>query len=279
MKDSTIDKEAQKKVNERYLLERYEEEENNVQSHNDFINSLGEEEIHNIENAMDALEIKDEETSDSKEDKTELMDQGDCEHDWIKGRGDYNIKCAFCIYYPSQDNRFTCSVCLKQACASCLKNTNQKWRQEIEIIKEDKILVSRVRNLENRINILESELEYLRNKIEFNNKIEGNVSSNAELKDQTIIDRNNDKALQLKDTIINFGSKYIVRLPFKEIVGIRIPIKVKLTPTITYKILALVDIGCTKNIIHDEYYAGCLEIVHTIDQDKAEISTDMSGIS
>uniref|UniRef100_K4A1T1 Reverse transcriptase/retrotransposon-derived protein RNase H-like domain-containing protein n=1 Tax=Setaria italica TaxID=4555 RepID=K4A1T1_SETIT len=155
MKDSTIDKEAQKKLNERYLLESYEEEENNVQSHNDFINSLGEEEIHNIENAMDALEIKDEETSDSKEARTELMDQGDCEHDWIRGR---------------------------------------------------------------------------------------------------------------------------VRLPFKEIVGIRIPVKVKLTPTITYKILALVETGCTKNIIHNKYFARCPEIVHTIDQDKAEISTDMSGI-
>jgi hypothetical protein len=40
----------------------------------------------------------------------------------------------------------------------------------------------------------------------------------------------------------------------------------------------LVDTGCTKNIIHDKYFARCLEIVHTIDQDKAKISTDMSGI-
>jgi hypothetical protein len=40
----------------------------------------------------------------------------------------------------------------------------------------------------------------------------------------------------------------------------------------------LVDIGCTKNIIHDKYFARCPEIVHTIDQDQAEISTDMSGI-
>uniref|UniRef100_K3ZC42 Retropepsins domain-containing protein n=1 Tax=Setaria italica TaxID=4555 RepID=K3ZC42_SETIT len=262
-----------------YLLESYEEKEkNNAQSYKDFINSLDNDEIHNLENATDALEIKNKKTSNSKDARIKLIDQGgDCEHDWIKGRGDYNIKCAFCIYYPSQDNRFTCSICLKQACASCLKNTNQKWRQEIEIVAEDKILVSRVRNLENRINILETELEDLRSRIEFNNKIEGNGSGNIELNNQAIIDRNKDKALQLKDAIINFGNKYIVRLPFKEIVGIRIPVKVKLTPTITYKILALVDIGCTKNIIHDEYYARCLEIVHTIDQDKAEISTDMSG--
>ena len=52
--------------------------------------------------------------------------------------------------------------------------------------------------------------------------------------------------MQLKDTTINFGSKNIVRLPFKEIIGIRVPIKVKLTPNITYKILALVDTGYTK---------------------------------
>ena len=84
--------------------------------------------------------------------------------------------------------------------------------------------------------------------------------------------------IQLKEAIINFGSKYIVRLPFKEIIGIRVPIKVKLTPNISYKILALVDTGCTKNIIHDKYFVKCPEIVHTIDQDKAEISTDMSGI-
>ena len=51
-----------------------------------------------------------------------------------------------------------------------------------------------------------------------------------------------------------------------------------MTPNISYKILALVDTGCTKNIIHDKYFIKCPEIVHTIDQDKAEISTDMSGI-
>ena len=29
--------------------------------------------------------------------KIEMMNQVDCEHDWIQGKGDYNIKCAFCI--------------------------------------------------------------------------------------------------------------------------------------------------------------------------------------
>nr|AAX96229.1 retrotransposon protein, putative, Ty3-gypsy sub-class [Oryza sativa Japonica Group]ABA92685.1 retrotransposon protein, putative, Ty3-gypsy subclass [Oryza sativa Japonica Group] len=69
-----------------------------------------------------------------------------------------------------------------------------------------------------------------------------------------------------------------IRLPFKEILGIRIPVKVKLTPKVSYKILALVDTGCTKNIIHDKYFTRCPEIVHTIDDNKAEVSTDMSGI-
>jgi hypothetical protein len=41
----------------------------------------------------------------------------------------------------------------------------------------------------------------------------------------------------------------------------------------------LVDTGCTKNIIHDKYFVRCPEIVHTIDQDQAEIFTDMSGIN
>ena len=119
------------------------------------------------------------------------MNQEDREHDQIKGRGDYNIKCAFCIYYPSQENRFTCSICLKQACSSCLRTNNQKWRQELELEPEDKILVSRVRNLERRINNLEAELEQLRSKIELNevNRIKENDRGIIELKDQAIINR------------------------------------------------------------------------------------------
>jgi len=66
-----------------------------------------------------------------------MMNQEECKHDWIRGKGDYNIKCAFCIYYPSQENRSTCKLCLRQACASCLKAKNQRWRQEIEFEPED----------------------------------------------------------------------------------------------------------------------------------------------
>ena len=101
--------------------------------------------------------------------KVEMMNQVECEHDWVRGKGDYNIKCAFCIYYPSQDNRSTCSLCLRQACASCLKARNQVWRQEVEFEPEDRILSSRVRNLENRINKLEAELEELKYKLEKDN--------------------------------------------------------------------------------------------------------------
>jgi E3 ubiquitin-protein ligase DOA10 len=43
----------------------------------------------------------------------EMMNQVSCNHDWIRGKGDYNIKCIFCIYYLSQENRVTCSLCLK----------------------------------------------------------------------------------------------------------------------------------------------------------------------
>ena len=77
---------------------------------------------------MEGLDIISEDINSSKETKIELMNQEDCEHDWIKGRGDYNIKCTFCIFYPSQENRLTCIKCLKQACASCLRTNNQKWR-------------------------------------------------------------------------------------------------------------------------------------------------------
>jgi hypothetical protein len=61
-------------------------------------------------------------------------------------------------------------------------------------------------------------------------------------------------------------------------VYIRIPIKIKLTPHVTYKLLALVDTCCTKNIIHDKYFIKCPELVHTINDRMAETSTDMSGI-
>jgi hypothetical protein len=79
----------------------------------------------------------------------------------------------------------------------------------------------------------------------------------------------------LKDTITSFGSKYIVKLPFKDILGIKIPIKIKLTPHINYKLLALVDTCCTKNIIHGNNFKKCPELVHTIDDRMAETSTDM----
>ena len=212
--------------------------------------------------------------------KIEMMNQVDCEHDWIRGKGDYNIKCAFCIYYPSQDNRFTCSLCLKQACASCLRANNQKWRQEIELEPEERILSSRVRNLENRINKLEAELEKLKDELENSKEQNDNVPKNTEMKEQmvTVRDKKGDKLIQLKDAITSFGNKYIVRLPFKEVLGIRIPVRIVLKPNISYKILALLDTGCTKNIIHDKYFMRCPEIVETIDDNKAEVSTDMSGI-
>lgn len=216
--------------------------------------------------------------------KIEMMNQVDCEHDWIRGKGDYNIKCVFCIYYPSQENRSTCSLCLRQACASCLKARNQAWRQEIVCEPEERILFSRVRNLENRMNKLEADLEEVKYNLENNSSSnqyqEDNMVKNTELKDQmvTVKERKGDRLIQLKDAITSFGNKYIVRLPFKEVLGIRIPVKIVLKPNISYKILALLDTGCTKNIIHDKYFARCPEIVKTIDNDKAEVSTDMSGI-
>jgi ribonuclease HI len=94
----------------------------------------------------------------------------------------------------------------------------------------------------------------------------------------TIKDQRGEKVIKLRDAITSFGNKYIVRLPFKEVLSIRIPIKIVLKPNISFKILALLDTGCTKNIIHDKYFMRCPELVKTIDDNKAEVSTDMSGI-
>jgi hypothetical protein len=161
-----------------------------------------------------------------------------------------------------------------------LKSKNQNWRREVEIESNDNILFHRVRTLENRLNKLEVVLEELKNKIEYERLSEDKNLQNIEYQEQSIaiIENKKDKIIQLKDVITSFGSKYIIKLPFKDILGVRIPIKIKLTPHITYKILALVDTGCTKNIIHDKYFIKCPELVHAIDDRIAEISTDMSGI-
>ena len=232
--------------------------------------------IENIEpNSLSDDELK--MTNDTLDLKSEMMNQVDCKHDWIRGKGDYNIKCVFCIYYPSQDYRVTCSACFKQTCIECLKSKNYNWRMEVELESEKKILASRVRTLENRMNKFEVEFEELKSKVEYNNiKQKGVVIKNNEQM-ITIRDHKGDKLIQLKDSITSFGSKYIVKFPFKDILGIRIPIKIVLKPNISYKLLALLDIGCTKNIIHDKYFARCPELVTTIDDDKAEVSTDMSG--
>jgi hypothetical protein len=91
--DCAINKE-QLEISQQSLLESYIKEENNSQSYNDFINSLGDEELCNLDNAMEGLDII---SNNSIEVKAELMDQESCNHDWIKGRGDYNIKCVFYI--------------------------------------------------------------------------------------------------------------------------------------------------------------------------------------
>ena len=73
------------------------------------------------------------------------------------------------------------------------------------------------------------ELEELWSKIELSEvqKDEEKASKNIEFKDQTIISNKDNSAIQssnkdnstiqLKDAIINFGSKYIVKLPFKKL--------------------------------------------------------------
>ena len=57
------------------LLESYEDEENNVQQYKDFIDTLDDAGLYDLDNAMDALEINTERINISREVKTELMDQ------------------------------------------------------------------------------------------------------------------------------------------------------------------------------------------------------------
>jgi hypothetical protein len=139
----------------------------------------------------------------------EMMNQVSCNHDWIRGKGNYNIKCIFCIYYPSQENRVTCSLCLKQACVECLKTKNQNWRKQVELESEERIISHHVRTLENRLNKLEIELEEFKNKVECDHILEDKTLQNIECQEQSIaiFENKNDKIIQLKDAITSFGSK------------------------------------------------------------------------
>ena len=47
---------------------------------------------------MEGLDIISENIDSSIETKIELINQEDCKHDWIKGRGDYNINVLF-VYF------------------------------------------------------------------------------------------------------------------------------------------------------------------------------------
>jgi hypothetical protein len=118
--------------------------------------------------------------------KIEMMNQVSCNHDWIRGKGDYNIKCTFCMYYPSLKNRVTCNLCLKQACIECQKSKNQNWRREVEIESDDKILFHCIRTLENRLNKLEVVLEELKNKVEYECLSEDKNLQNIECQEQPI---------------------------------------------------------------------------------------------
>jgi hypothetical protein len=87
--DCVTNEEEQLEISQQFLLESYvEEEENNVQSYNYFIDSLGHEELCNLGNAMEGLDIISNYTNSSIEAKTELTDQESCKHDGIKGRCD-----------------------------------------------------------------------------------------------------------------------------------------------------------------------------------------------
>ncbi|RCV34925.1 hypothetical protein SETIT_7G197200v2 [Setaria italica] len=54
--------------------------------------------------------------------KIEMMDQVIRNHK----RDDVNINCVFCIYYQDPGKRATCSLCIKQACRSCLEQPSDK---------------------------------------------------------------------------------------------------------------------------------------------------------
>ena len=59
-----------------------------------------------------------------------------------------------------------------------------------------------------------------------------------------------------KEDKINI-SKYIIKIPIKDMLGIKNPIIINLKQNLSYQLLALLDTGCTKNIIHSKYFERC----------------------
>lgn len=82
------------------------------------------------------------------------------------------------------------------------------WRLPCVQKKNERILSSRVRTFENRVNKLEVELEGLRNKTDNKNLQKGKEKENIECKEETITMKDNkvSKIIQLKDSITNFGT-------------------------------------------------------------------------
>lgn len=93
-----ISEEEQWDINNKILLESYQEDEvieevyaeeniyNNAKEYNDFINSLDSKNTRNLENGVEAIvDVR----------------SGNKVECWIRGKGDYNIKYAFCAYYPN----------------------------------------------------------------------------------------------------------------------------------------------------------------------------------
>ena len=100
---------------------------------------------------------------------------------------------------------------MKQACTECLRAHKQGWRKEFEFEPDDKILSSRVRILENRIN----KLEDLKTKIDSQALEEEKIVENTECQEQTLAikDSKNNKMIQLKDDITsNLLWKKVVRV-------------------------------------------------------------------
>jgi hypothetical protein len=76
--DCTTNEEVVQSNNTEYIIE----EEDNAQSYIEFINSLGDEELCNLDNAMEGLDIITNNNINSQaEVKIELMDQESCKHD------------------------------------------------------------------------------------------------------------------------------------------------------------------------------------------------------
>ena len=91
-----------------------------------------------------------------------VINSDPCNHEIQYFTGPEHIPCSHCCRYLHKKNRAHCSLCYKNFCRICLKtNYEINFPEQKEEKAMDNLTSSRISNLENRLNMLESTVNFL----------------------------------------------------------------------------------------------------------------------